>query len=321
MTRTGSPYLALELRDRTGALSARAFQRRRRAGGALRARRSRARARAGGAVPRRAQSSRSRTSRGSPPTTASTPARFLPTAYRDVDELDGFLEHLAGEVYDRGYARAAAPPAGRRGAAGAVAPRAVQPRRPPRLPGRPARAHGGGGHAGPRDLPAAPGAELRPADLRRAGPRPRPHAGVHLRRGDRAHRRGAAAGPPGHRRADALRAQRGRRWTRPGSWRCCTACCATTGRPRRRAGGSPRPRRWRSTGSTRWTRGSRARWSTGSARTERSRLAKISCAVKHPRGAEAPWRSRSGQTSPAPGATSASAASRPRWSSSSTATT
>ncbi|MEA2225708.1 MAG: 3-5 exoribonuclease [Solirubrobacteraceae bacterium] len=28
------------------------------------------------------------------------PARFLPTAYRDVDELEGFLEHLAREVYD-----------------------------------------------------------------------------------------------------------------------------------------------------------------------------------------------------------------------------
>jgi 3'-5' exoribonuclease len=32
------------------------------------------------------------------------PGRFLPTAYRDLDELDGFLEHLAGEVYDRGFA-------------------------------------------------------------------------------------------------------------------------------------------------------------------------------------------------------------------------
>jgi 3'-5' exoribonuclease len=31
------------------------------------------------------------------------PARFLPAAYRDVDELDGFLEHLAGEIHDRGY--------------------------------------------------------------------------------------------------------------------------------------------------------------------------------------------------------------------------
>jgi 3'-5' exoribonuclease len=29
------------------------------------------------------------------------PARFLPTAFRDLDELDGFLEHLAGEVHDR----------------------------------------------------------------------------------------------------------------------------------------------------------------------------------------------------------------------------
>jgi len=33
------------------------------------------------------------------------PARFLPTAYRDLDELDGFLEHLSSEVYDRAYAQ------------------------------------------------------------------------------------------------------------------------------------------------------------------------------------------------------------------------
>ena len=31
------------------------------------------------------------------------PAAFLPVAYRDLDELDGFLEHLAGEVRDRGF--------------------------------------------------------------------------------------------------------------------------------------------------------------------------------------------------------------------------
>ena len=31
------------------------------------------------------------------------PGQFLPTAYRDLDELDGFLEHLSSEVYDRGY--------------------------------------------------------------------------------------------------------------------------------------------------------------------------------------------------------------------------
>ena len=28
------------------------------------------------------------------------PAQFLPSAYRDLDELEGFLEHLAREVYD-----------------------------------------------------------------------------------------------------------------------------------------------------------------------------------------------------------------------------
>ena len=39
------------------------------------------------------------------------PAAFLPVAYRNVDELDGFLEHLAREVHERGVhvvARAAA---------------------------------------------------------------------------------------------------------------------------------------------------------------------------------------------------------------------
>jgi 3'-5' exoribonuclease len=30
-------------------------------------------------------------------------ANFLPRAYRDVDELEGFLEHLAGEVFDRRF--------------------------------------------------------------------------------------------------------------------------------------------------------------------------------------------------------------------------
>jgi 3'-5' exoribonuclease len=33
------------------------------------------------------------------------PAEFLPVAYRDLEELDGFFEHLAREVHDRDYAR------------------------------------------------------------------------------------------------------------------------------------------------------------------------------------------------------------------------
>ena len=32
------------------------------------------------------------------------PAEFLPVAYRNLDELDGFLEHLAREVHDPAYA-------------------------------------------------------------------------------------------------------------------------------------------------------------------------------------------------------------------------
>src|SRR3954464_5312978 len=33
------------------------------------------------------------------------PADFLPVAFRDLDELDGFLEHLGREVYDSGLRR------------------------------------------------------------------------------------------------------------------------------------------------------------------------------------------------------------------------
>jgi 3'-5' exoribonuclease len=104
MTRTGSPYLALELRDRTGAVPARAFQN----ADALAGRFER-----GDVVRVRGKVERFRDevvlelveiARVSE-SDGVDPARFLPTAYRDLDELDGFLEHLAGEVYDRGYQR------------------------------------------------------------------------------------------------------------------------------------------------------------------------------------------------------------------------
>jgi 3'-5' exoribonuclease len=36
---------------------------------------------------------------------AADPADFLPTAFRDLDELDGFFEHLGREVYDPGLRR------------------------------------------------------------------------------------------------------------------------------------------------------------------------------------------------------------------------
>ncbi|HWD77150.1 MAG TPA: HD domain-containing protein [Solirubrobacteraceae bacterium] len=102
MTRTGSPYLALELRDRTGAVPARAFQN----ADALAGRFERGDiVRVRGRVERFRDELVMELSDIARATDAdeADPARFLPVAYRDVDELDGFLEHLAGEVYDRGY--------------------------------------------------------------------------------------------------------------------------------------------------------------------------------------------------------------------------
>src|ERR1700749_1374168 len=101
-TRSGSPYLALELRDRTGALSARAFQSAALLGG---------RFERGDLVRVRGRVERFRDELSLEvsdiarvaPEDGIDPAQFLPVAYRDLDELDGFLEHLAGEVYDRAY--------------------------------------------------------------------------------------------------------------------------------------------------------------------------------------------------------------------------
>jgi 3'-5' exoribonuclease len=104
-TRSGSPYLALELRDRSGTIAARAFQ----DADALSGRFERGElVRVSGRVERfRDQPvveivdiARVR-SQG--PGSEGDPESFLPVAYRDLDELDGFLEHLAGEVSDRGY--------------------------------------------------------------------------------------------------------------------------------------------------------------------------------------------------------------------------
>jgi 3'-5' exoribonuclease len=98
--RSGSPYLALELRDRTGAIQARAF----RDADLLAGRFDR-----GDLVRVRGRVERFRDAlqvevRAIARADAADPAAFLPVAYRDVDELEGFLEHLAREVHDREYA-------------------------------------------------------------------------------------------------------------------------------------------------------------------------------------------------------------------------
>ncbi len=112
-TRSGSPYLALELRDRSGTIQARAF----RDADALAGRFERGElVRVSGRVERfrdqpvlevvdiaRVGADSDGSDAGFGSGSPADPARFLPTAYRDLDELDGFLEHLAGEVHDRGF--------------------------------------------------------------------------------------------------------------------------------------------------------------------------------------------------------------------------
>jgi 3'-5' exoribonuclease len=100
ISKAGTPYLTVELRDSTGTIRARAF----RDADLLAGRFERGElVRVQGKVERfrdelqialgtiaRAEGS------------DADPARFLPTAYRDLDELEGFLEHLAREVYEPG---------------------------------------------------------------------------------------------------------------------------------------------------------------------------------------------------------------------------
>jgi 3'-5' exoribonuclease len=102
--RTGSPYLALELRDRSGSLPARVF----RDADFLAGQFDRGDlVWVAGRVERFRDELQLevRTIRKAEPGDAADPAEFLPVAYRDLEELDGFFEHLAREVHDRDYGR------------------------------------------------------------------------------------------------------------------------------------------------------------------------------------------------------------------------
>jgi 3'-5' exoribonuclease len=100
ITRAGTPYLTVELRDSTGSIVGRAF----RDADLLAGRFER------GDLVRvegRVESFREQLQielRGIARAAAETvdPAAFLPVARRDLEELEGFLEHLAREVYDPG---------------------------------------------------------------------------------------------------------------------------------------------------------------------------------------------------------------------------
>jgi 3'-5' exoribonuclease len=102
MSRAGTPYLAVELRDRTGAVQGRAF----RDADVLAGRFERGDlVRVAGRVERfRDELQVELRAIGRAPADQADPASFLPVAYRDLDELDGFLEHLAREVHDPGLA-------------------------------------------------------------------------------------------------------------------------------------------------------------------------------------------------------------------------
>ena len=100
--RNGSAYLALELRDPTGTIPARIFRD---------VDQVAARFERGDAVEATGRAERFRGQlvaeiaeiRRLDPGSAD-PGEFLPAAYRDREELEGFLEHLAREVHDTGLA-------------------------------------------------------------------------------------------------------------------------------------------------------------------------------------------------------------------------
>ena len=103
LSRAGAPYLAVELRDRTGALAGRVFR-----DADLHAGRFDRGdlVRVAGRVERfRDELQVDVRAITRAPADQSDPAAFLPVAYRDLDELDGFLEHLAGEVRDVPFKR------------------------------------------------------------------------------------------------------------------------------------------------------------------------------------------------------------------------
>jgi 3'-5' exoribonuclease len=98
--RNGGAYLSLDLRDRTGTLGARVFREADRIG---------LRFESGDAVAVRGRLERYR---GQPVAELEDvrrlepgsfdPVEFLPAAYRSVEELEGFLEHLIREIHDAG---------------------------------------------------------------------------------------------------------------------------------------------------------------------------------------------------------------------------
>jgi 3'-5' exoribonuclease len=100
ISRAGTPYLTVELRDSSGSILARAF----RDADLLAGRFERGElVRAQGRVARfRDQLQVELRTIARATDTAADPSAFLPVSKRDLDELEGFLEHLARELYEPG---------------------------------------------------------------------------------------------------------------------------------------------------------------------------------------------------------------------------
>jgi 3'-5' exoribonuclease len=100
LSRAGTPYLTVELRDRTGSILARAF----RDADLLAGRFERGDlVRVQGRVERfRDQLQLELRTIARAEVAEADPTGFLPVAHRDLDELEGFFEHLARELYEPG---------------------------------------------------------------------------------------------------------------------------------------------------------------------------------------------------------------------------
>jgi 3'-5' exoribonuclease len=100
LSRAGTPYLTVELRDSTGTIRGRAF----RDADVLAGRFERGElVRVQGRVERfREELQIAVRAISSARDVQADASGFLPTAYRDLDELEGFFEHLVREVYDPG---------------------------------------------------------------------------------------------------------------------------------------------------------------------------------------------------------------------------
>lgn len=99
--RNGTAFLSLELRDRTGAIPARIFRDPDRIG--ISFERGDVIEVKGKAEQFRGQLSAELEDAHAVDPAEVDPADFLPTAYRDRDELEGFLEHLTREIHHPGY--------------------------------------------------------------------------------------------------------------------------------------------------------------------------------------------------------------------------